>query len=60
MTTIIPEGEAIRRAVKWISEKRQEEPGIKIHRLVDEASMRFNLSPKEQAFLVRFCKQDNC
>ena len=60
MTTIMPEGEAIRRAVKWISEKRQENPDTKIHMLVNEAGIRFNLSPKEEAFLLRFCKEETC
>jgi hypothetical protein len=58
MTTIMPEGDELRNAVKWISEKRKKEPDIKIHKLVDEAGMRFNLSPKDAAFLLRFCKEE--
>lgn len=60
MTTLMPEGEAIRKAVKWVSEKRRQEPNIKIYKLVDEAGIRFNLSPKEEEFLMRFCKEETC
>lgn len=60
MTTIMPEGQSIRNAVKWVSEKRKENPDISIHKLVDEAGMRFNLSPKEETFLLRFCKEEVC
>jgi hypothetical protein len=60
MTSIMPEGEALRKAVKWISEKRKENPGIDICRIVSEAGMRFDLSPKDEDFLFRFCKEENC
>jgi hypothetical protein len=58
MTNIMPEGEALRKAVKWISEKRKENPEIDISRMVNEAGMRFDLSPKDQEFLFRFCKEE--
>jgi hypothetical protein len=58
MTTIMPEGESIRNAVKWISEKRKENPDSKIRECVNEASSRFNLSPKEQEYLLLFCKNE--
>jgi hypothetical protein len=57
MATIIPEGEALRNAVKWISEKCAENPGAKAQKWVSEASARFNLSPKEQEFLIQLCKE---
>lgn len=43
----------MRRAVKWISEQRQERPDEKLSKLVDEAAIRFDLSPKDQEFLVQ-------
>ena len=58
MTTIMPEGDAIRNAVKWISEQRTQSPDTPVHKLVDDAGFRFNLSPKEQDFLSRFCKEE--
>jgi hypothetical protein len=57
MTTIMPEGDAIRQAVKWISEKRDLDSRIPTQKLVDEAGLKFNLSPKEQEFLLRFCRE---
>ena len=59
MTTIQPEGEEIRKAVKWISEMRQDEPNKRLDKLIEAACLKFNLSPKEAEFLSRFCKE-NC
>jgi hypothetical protein len=57
MTTILPEGEEIRKAVKWISEMRQAEPGTRVEKLIESASVKFDLSPIEADFLTRFCKE---
>ena len=54
MTTIQPQGEQLRKAVKYISEKRKENPDIDLAKLVDETSLRFDLSPKDSEFLTRF------
>ena len=56
MTTIMPEGDHIRNAVKWISEEKQNCPDKSITQLMDEASMRYNLSPKEAESLTRILK----
>jgi len=54
MATIVPQGENVRRAVKWISEERQGGAGKKLSKLVEEAAVRFNLSPAEGEYLSRF------
>jgi hypothetical protein len=54
MATIMPEGEAIRKAVKWVSSELQEDPGKSHQKLINEAVTRFDLSPKEAEFLTRF------
>lgn len=54
MSTILPEGEAVRRAVKWISERLQEDPQQPVRQLVNEAITRFDLSPKDSQFLINF------
>ena len=55
MSTIIPEGEAIRKAVRWISEQlKQEDASIKAMTLVNEAIMLFDLSPKDANVLITF------
>jgi hypothetical protein len=51
--TIQPEGENLRNAVKWISEKRKESPDTPLSKLIAEAGARFNLSPKDAEFLAR-------
>jgi hypothetical protein len=48
-----PKGESLRKAVQWISEQREERPAEKLAKLIDEASLRFDLSPAEQETLLR-------
>jgi hypothetical protein len=57
MSTIQPKGENVRNAVKWISENRLEDEGRPISVLIQKASLRFNLSPKEEDFLRAFYKK---
>lgn len=44
---ILPEGEDLRRAVRWLSEQE----GYTLE-AVEEASRRFNLSPVDEQFLI--------
>ncbi len=64
MSAIKPKGEKIRQAVKWISSKLSEQEGQgkeidhkALAALIQEAAMRFNLSPKEEEFLNSFYEQ---
>lgn len=50
---LFPEGELLRRAVLWIGERRLEDPGRSLDLLVDEAGRRFDLTPKDEEFLLR-------
>ena len=59
MATIQPKGEKVRQAVKWISENRKEDESKSIPLLILEAAGRFNLSPKDEEFLVSFYKGDS-
>jgi len=43
----------MRKAVQWIS-KMKEEGNAPLQTLVDQACLRFNLSPKDADFLTRF------
>ncbi len=52
--SIQPEGEDLRKAVKWVSEERKFSPGKNLKQLVEEAGLKFDLSPKDQEFLARF------
>jgi hypothetical protein len=57
MATVMPEGDALRKAVKWISAELTEDPGKPLQNLVTEAVMRFDLSPKDAEFLMAFYKK---
>jgi hypothetical protein len=57
MATIMPEGERVRQAVKWISAEKTEDDTRPIGKLVQEAAMRFNLSPKEEMELNHFYRE---
>ncbi len=54
MSTIIPEGEDLHRAIKWISGHLQEEPEQPVKKLVQEAIFKFDLSPRDSEFLISF------
>jgi uncharacterized membrane protein len=50
---ILPQGEELRRALKWLSERRREDAAASRGKLVDEAALRFDLSPAQVEFLLR-------
>jgi hypothetical protein len=52
--TIIPDGENLRRALRWISEQ-----GSHSLPVIEEASLRFDLSPADAAFLIRHFAEAN-
>jgi len=54
MTTIMPEGEQFRRAIKWISDQRLDNPSAGLLKLIEEACLKFDLSPKDAESLMRF------
>ncbi len=54
MASMMPEGEEIRKAIKWISEMRESQPDRKLSKLVEEAALKFDLSPQQTDFLYNF------
>ena len=58
MTTVQPAGEELRKAVKWISEARQDEPDKKLSKLIEEACRRFDLTPVDAEWLQRTLKEE--
>ena len=54
MAAIRPKGERIRQAVKWISDKLKGGEKASLPALVVQASLKFNLSPKEEEYLLSF------
>jgi hypothetical protein len=57
MTTVMPEGEAIRKAIKWVSAELHDNTNKSIHLLLKDSVLRFDLSPKEAEFLSEFYRK---
>ena len=49
---ILGKGESLRRALRWLSERRNAEPTAPRMKLIEEAALRFDLTPAEADFLV--------
>ena len=52
--SIQPEGEDLRKATKWISDKLRYESDVSLRKAIEEACMKFDLPPKDAEFLMRF------
>ena len=57
MTTIQPEGENLRKAVKWIAEEQKAGSAKTRQQLMEKASLIFNLTPVEAEYLARSLKE---
>lgn len=57
--SMIPQGENLRKAVKWISEERERRPNEKINALIHEACLRFDLQPNDGEFMIRFYQKES-
>jgi hypothetical protein len=53
MSTVMPQGELLRKALAYALEQRSVNPGKSTASILDEAGMRFNLSPLDTASLER-------
>ena len=51
--TLIEHGELVRRALEYVQEERCLRPDASLSSLLDEAGMRFNLTPLDAAPLAR-------
>ncbi len=56
MSYPLPEGEDLRRAVKWISAGLENPSHEPIPRLVEQAIFKFDLSPKDGELLLDFLR----
>jgi len=54
MPTVMPTGEDIRRAFKWISENLETDPTQARLKLIEKAVFKFDLSPLDTEFLINF------
>jgi hypothetical protein len=51
---IQPKGEKLRQAVRWIAAERLADETRGLAQLIQQASFRYNLSPKDELFLQSF------
>lgn len=51
---LLPHGENLRRAIQWISDQGKHDL-----KSVEDASIRFDLTPQEESFLMRHFKVDS-
>ncbi len=51
--SIQPTGEDLRKAVKWISDERKYNPEKELKGVIEEACIKFDLSPADEDFLFR-------
>lgn len=54
MSGPLPEGENARRAVRWISDQLRETPQQPMAALLDQAMLRFDLTPAQCERLIEF------
>jgi len=57
MHELLPDGEDLRRAVKWVSGNLQDHPDRPLQQLIAEAIFKFDLSPRDADFLAMFYKK---
>jgi hypothetical protein len=57
MTTILPEGEDLRKAIRWITEERSAYPLKSAKELIEGACLQFDLSPLDAEFVERFVRE---
>jgi len=53
MKDLLPRSETLKRAIKWLSEHLKDDSHQNISQLLNEATLRFDLSPKESDFLIK-------
>jgi len=56
MTNMMPEGEDLRKATRWITEERAADPKKTVKELIDDACLKFDLSPLDAEFIERFVR----
>ena len=59
MSQLQPQGETLRRAVRWLSAERERCPEKPFSQLVNDACLRFDLTPKDSAALARYTKEQS-
>ncbi len=59
MGTILPQGDALRKAVTWYAEERKAHPDAPRQELVNKACVQFNLSPADAEALMKYTQNSH-
>jgi hypothetical protein len=59
MSTIMPEAENVQKAIKWISSNIEDGGNQPLHKLIESAVFKYDLSPKDSEFLLGFFRNHN-
>lgn len=59
MSTIMPQSELVRKAAAYLAEERARDPRKSLALLLDEAGMRFNLTPLDTMSLERLFRKND-
>ena len=54
---LVPEGEKLRRALRFIGDERVARPDAPVAQIIEAASVRFDLSPAEEEWLLTVMKK---
>jgi hypothetical protein len=54
---IVPASDALKNALRWLSERRMAEPSAPRMKLIDEAALRFDLAPNDVEYLAMNWKE---
>lgn len=57
MSDLLPDGEDLRRALKWVSAQIEENPERPVGPLLQEAIFKFDISPRDSEFLIGFFRE---
>ena len=58
MSHPMPEGEELRHAIKWISQQLQSDAQLKLWPLINEATSKFDLNPRDGEYLIHFYQKN--
>jgi hypothetical protein len=59
MPPVMPDKEFVKNAIKWISANREEDHGRPLHKLIEEAVFKFDLSPMDMELLSSFFRNNS-
>jgi len=54
MSDLLPEGEELRRAARWVADRLQHVSDQPRRKILEQATFKFNLSPRETELLLDF------